>query len=194
GERRRLASEVLRRVPATGSSVRRLSFDTGLVSAWDTGLLTFLRNLFDEAKRAHLEIDRAGLPGEVGRLLALANAVPMRDVTAPEPIGRRHGRVVSWILAFCAATVEVLAFCGEVCAAVAVLFTRRVRLRGVQFALLLEEVGVSGLPIMTLIGTLMGIILAFGAAIQLRQLGVQIFVADLVGISVSQEVGALITA
>ena len=47
---------------------------------------------------------------------------------------------------------------------------------------------------MTLIGTLIGIILAFGAAIQLRQLGVQIFVADLVGISVSQEVGALITA
>jgi len=33
-----------------------------------------------------------------------------------------------------------------------------------------------------------------GAAVQLRQLGVQIFVADLVGISVSQEVGALITA
>jgi len=189
-----LASEVLRRVAATGSSVRRLSFDTGLVSAWDTGLLTFLRNLFDEAQRAHLEIDHAGLPEEVERLLALANAVPMRDVTAPEPIGRRHGRVVSSILALGKATVEVFSFCGEVCDAVGGLFTRRVKLRGVQFALLLEEVGVSALPIMTLIGILMGIILAFGAAIQLRQLGVQIFVADLVGISVSQEVGALITA
>jgi phospholipid/cholesterol/gamma-HCH transport system permease protein len=50
------------------------------------------------------------------------------------------------------------------------------------------------LPIITLVGTLIGLILAFGGAIQLRQLGVQIFVADLVGISVVQEVGALITA
>src|SRR5262249_20440652 len=39
-----------------------------------------------------------------------------------------------------------------------------------------------------------GIMLALGAAMQVRQLGVEIFVADLVGISVSQEVGALITA
>src|SRR4029077_19168818 len=54
--------------------------------------------------------------------------------------------------------------------------------------------GVRALPIITLIGTLIGIILAFGAVVQLRQLGVQIFVADLVGISVAGEVGALSTA
>jgi phospholipid/cholesterol/gamma-HCH transport system permease protein len=69
-----------------------------------------------------------------------------------------------------------------------------VKIRWSQFGLLLYEVGVRALPIITLVGTLIGLILAFGAAIQLRQLGVQIFVADLVGISVSQEVGALITA
>jgi phospholipid/cholesterol/gamma-HCH transport system permease protein len=47
---------------------------------------------------------------------------------------------------------------------------------------------------MTLIGILIGIILAFGGALQLRQLGVQIFVADVVGVAVAQEVGALMTA
>src|SRR5262249_59087282 len=62
------------------------------------------------------------------------------------------------------------------------------------FGLLLYEVGVRALPIITLVGTLIGLILAFGAVVQLRQLGVQIFVADLVGISVAREVGALITA
>ena len=79
-------------------------------------------------------------------------------------------------------------------AAFAGLLTGKVRIRWFQFALLVEEAGVRALPIMTLIGILIGIILAFGGALQLQQLGVQIFVADVVGVAVAQEVGALMTA
>ena len=59
---------------------------------------------------------------------------------------------------------------------------------------LVEEVGVRALPITTLIGILIGVILAFGGALQLQKLGVQIFVADVVGVAVAQEAGALMTA
>ncbi len=187
------ASEVLRDL-GSAAGIHRLSFDTTQVGAWDTGLLTFLRNLIEESARVGIEVDHSGLPMDVERLLALASAVPVRAET-PEPAGSaRLSRAGASVFAAGAGAFEVLAFSGEVCAAMAGLFTGRVKIRWLQFALLIEEVGVSALPIMTLIGTLIGIILAFGAAIQLRQLGVQIFVADLVGISVSQEVGALITA
>jgi phospholipid/cholesterol/gamma-HCH transport system permease protein len=188
-----LAAVVLRSLTSP-TPVRRVTFDTDRLDVWDTGLLTFLRNLMGEAERAGLQIDHDGLPQEVERLLALASAVPVRQA-APEPAGtRRFGRAVTSTFALWAASVEVLTFTGEICAAFAGLFTRRVRIRWFPFALLIEEVGVSALPIMTLVGSLMGIIIAFGGALQLRQLGVQIFIADVVGVSMAQEVGALIAA
>jgi phospholipid/cholesterol/gamma-HCH transport system permease protein len=173
--------------------VRRLGFDTAGLGAWDTGLLTFLRHLIEESAQADVEVDHGGLPADVERLLLLASTVPVR--TTGEPAGPPWlGRASASVFAAGAGAIEVLAFTGEVCAAVAGLVTGRVRVRWFQFALLVEEVGVRALPIMTLIGTLIGIILAFGGAIQLRQLGVQIFVADVVGIAIAQEVGALMTA
>jgi phospholipid/cholesterol/gamma-HCH transport system permease protein len=185
------AAAVLEQVKAL-AGVERLTFDTTHIGSWDTGLLTFLRNLIAQSESAGIAVDHGGLPVDVERLLALASAVPMRT-TAP-PAESPWSRAGSSVFAAGRGFFEVLTFAGEICLAFAGLITGKVRLRWLPFALLVEEVGVSALPIMTLIGTLMGIILAFGAAIQLRQLGVQIFVADLVGISVSQEVGALITA
>jgi phospholipid/cholesterol/gamma-HCH transport system permease protein len=186
------ASEVLTQVRSL-AGVRRVSFDTTQLGTWDTGLLTFLRHLIEDGARAALDIDRSGLPTDVERLLSLASAVPVG--MAPEPEGPPWLRRASAsVFAAGAGAIEVLAFTGEVCAAVAGLVTGRVRIRWFQFALLIEEVGVRALPTMTLIGTLIGIIVAFGGAIQLRQLGVQIYVADVVGTSVAQEVGALMAA
>jgi phospholipid/cholesterol/gamma-HCH transport system permease protein len=186
------ASEILGRI-SSDPGVRRLGFDTTQLGAWDTGLLTFLRNLIEDSEKGRVEVDRNGLPDDVGRLLSLASAVPVRATA--EPAGPPWlGRASASVFAAGAGAIEVLAFIGEVCAAVAGLVTGRVRIRGFQFALLIEEVGVRALPIMTLIGTLIGIILAFGGALQLRQLGVQIFVADVVGVAVAQEVGAIVTA
>ncbi len=187
------AADVLK-APAVTPGVRRLTFDTTQLGAWDTGLLTFIRHLIDESERAGIEVDHTGLPGDVERLLALASAVPMR-MMEPEPARLPWlGRAGTTVIDTGTAAVAVLAFVGEACVAFAGLFTGRVKIRWPQFGLLLYEVGVRALPIITLVGTLIGLILAFGAAVQLRQLGVQIFVADLVGISVAQEVGALITA
>src|SRR5215467_12002773 len=56
------------------------------------------------------------------------------------------------------------------------------------------ECGAAALPIVTLISFLVGLILAFVGAIQLEQFGAQIYVADLVGIAMAREMGALMTA
>ena len=186
------ASEVLDQVPS-GSGVRRLVFESERLGAWDTGLLIFLRHLLEDSAQAGLEVDHGGLPDDIERLLQLASAVPVQKPEQPEGppgIGRARGS----IFAVGMGVFLVLAFTGEVFAALGRLVTGRARMRWFQFALLIEEVGVRALPIMTLIGTLIGIILAFGGALQLRQLGVQIFVADVVGVAVAQEVGALMTA
>src|SRR5687768_7978111 len=57
-----------------------------------------------------------------------------------------------------------------------------------------EAVGVNALPIVALIGFLMGLIMAFQAAIPLGQFGAQIFVANLIGLAILRELGPLMTA
>jgi phospholipid/cholesterol/gamma-HCH transport system permease protein len=55
-------------------------------------------------------------------------------------------------------------------------------------------IGVNALPIVALISFLIGFILALQSAAQLRQFGAAIYVADLIAISMTREMGPLITA
>jgi phospholipid/cholesterol/gamma-HCH transport system permease protein len=57
-----------------------------------------------------------------------------------------------------------------------------------------ERAGVDAIPIITLINFLVGFVMAFQGAVQLKQFGANIFVADLVGVSVTRELGPLMTA
>ena len=55
------------------------------------------------------------------------------------------------------------------------------------------EIGVNALPIVGLLSLLLGLIMAFQSAFQLQQFGANIFVANLVGISMAREFGPMMT-
>ncbi len=57
-----------------------------------------------------------------------------------------------------------------------------------------EKVGVNALPIVALVGFLIGLIMAFQSAIPMQQFGVEVYVADLVAISMTRELGPLMAA
>lgn len=57
-----------------------------------------------------------------------------------------------------------------------------------------QDVGVRALPIVALMAFLIGVVLAFQGAAQLRQFGAQIFVVDLIAVSLLRELGILLTA
>jgi ABC-type transporter Mla maintaining outer membrane lipid asymmetry permease subunit MlaE len=57
-----------------------------------------------------------------------------------------------------------------------------------------ETAGVNALPVIILVGFLMGLIMVFQAAIPMRQFGAEIYVANLVGLSMVRELGPLMTA
>jgi phospholipid/cholesterol/gamma-HCH transport system permease protein len=173
--------------------VHRLTFEAGAVTAWDSGLLTFVRKLMDEAKRRGIEVDRQGLPQGVQGLLNLAMAVEAKETGR----GAKH---VPWLerigvraLAEEAAASELLVFTGQACLAFWALLRRRARFQSSDLSLIVEECGARALPIVTLICFLVGLILAFVGAVQLRRFGAQIYVADLVGIAMAQEMGAMMT-
>jgi phospholipid/cholesterol/gamma-HCH transport system permease protein len=68
------------------------------------------------------------------------------------------------------------------------------RFRRVDLGLMLQHSGADALPIVTLISLLVGLILAFVGAVQLEQFGAAVYVADLVGIAMTREMGAMMTA
>ncbi len=57
-----------------------------------------------------------------------------------------------------------------------------------------DQVGWRAVPIVALMGFLIGVVLAFQGAVQLRQFGAEIFVVDLIAISILRELGILLTA
>ena len=180
---------------ASNPSIRKLAFDARAVTGWDSGLLTFLTRLIAESERRGIETDRAGLPQGVVRLLALAASVPERKDTG-RPDGRRSLLRMLGAATLVAAneTREMLAFVGEAFVTFLKFLAGRARYRRSDFLIVLQEVGAQALPIVTLISFLVGVILAYVGAIQLRQFGAQAYVADLVGIAMTREMGAMMAA
>ena len=178
-----------------GGAVRRLLFDTECLAAWDSALLTFLLRVAAQADGRGVAACRGGLPEGVRRLLTLAMAVPERRDT-----GTAAARL-SWLARVGLATLEgvrdagvTLTFVGAVSIAFARSLLGRARYRRSDFLLVLQEVGAQALPIVSLISFLVGVILAYVGAIQLRQFGAQVYVADLVGIGMTREMGAMMAA
>jgi phospholipid/cholesterol/gamma-HCH transport system permease protein len=58
----------------------------------------------------------------------------------------------------------------------------------------MEKVGLNALPIVGLISFLIGVVLAYQGATQLQKFGAEVFVVDLIGVSVLREIGILLTA
>jgi phospholipid/cholesterol/gamma-HCH transport system permease protein len=91
------------------------------------------------------------------------------------------------------ATHALLIFLGQVALAFGQFIRGRARFRAVDLWLIVQASGAQALPIVSLISFLVGLILAFMGANQLRQFGAQIYVANLVGLSMAREMGAMMT-
>jgi len=78
--------------------------------------------------------------------------------------------------------MEMVSFIGEATVTFAKFLVGKATFRRVDLFLLLQECGAQALPVVSLISVLLGLILAFVGAIQLKMFGAQIFVADVVGI------------
>ncbi len=177
------------------SDLRQVSIDCAELQAWDSSLLTFLLRLIQRGEKDGFDVLQEGLPEGVRKLLHLACAVPpkkaVRRDTAEESLLFRIG---SRVLGALAEGGSMLAFLGESVQAFGRLLRGRARFRRSDFTLLLQECGIQALSIVSLISVLVGLILAFVGSIQLQAFGAQIYIANLVGIAMAREMGAMMTA
>jgi phospholipid/cholesterol/gamma-HCH transport system permease protein len=141
-----------------------------------------------------VEVRIAGLRPE---LEALVRLVGPRGEAGPAAPPARHG-VLHIIGAKAWANVrgayDFVGFAGESFATLArsLAQPRRIRWRAVLHNM--QAAGFDALPITGLLSFLMGIVIAYQGADQLRRFGANIFIADLVGIAMLRELSPLLTA
>ena len=175
--------------------LKLIRFDASGVTAWDSVFTTFLDRFLKQSKTRNVSVDLEALPGGVQRLLALARAVPEASSagrSAPK-VGAlaRLGTATSQSLEGVGHGLE---FMGQAVLGVAAMMRGRARFRPVDLLEFLQECGASALPIVSLLSVLVGMILAFVGAAQLKMFGAEIFVANLVAVGMAVEMGALMTA
>ncbi|MCU0839455.1 MAG: ABC transporter permease [Rhodospirillales bacterium] len=180
---------------AEAAELKRVRFDADKVTAWDSALVSFLMAVDNACRERGIEVDAEALPDGARRLLNLALAVPekagARKAAASTPFLARLGK--GW-LALVADAKATVGFLGAVTLGFSRLIRGRARLRGSDVLLLIQECGPNALMIIALISLLVGISTAFIGAIQLQKFGTEIFVANLIGLSMVRQMAASMTA
>lgn len=95
---------------------------------------------------------------------------------------------------FAAGLGQTIGFLGLVLIRLATAALHPSRLRVTALAHHMQEAGLNAVPIVALMGFLIGVVLAFQGASQLEQFGAEIYVVDLIAISILRELGVLLTA
>lgn len=175
-------------------SPNAVAFDTRDLGSWDSAVLAFLAGTSRLARARGIPVVYAGLPEGLRKLLALAEAVPEKadarsEDEADDFVEKIGERAIEAERLFRSS----LDFIGKLWLSVGRAFKGRARFRGSDLMLLVQQSGFEALPIVTLVTFLLGLILAFVGAIQLQTFGATIYVADLVGVAMVRDMGALIT-
>ncbi|HUX25519.1 MAG TPA: MlaE family lipid ABC transporter permease subunit [Burkholderiales bacterium] len=172
--------------------------DGARVEALDTAGAWVLQKLLLRLRGEGIEVTLRGLRPEFARLLQAAGRQAAGQTgTIPQladaPRSALDGVGRSAAAAF-EQVVALLGFVGESAAALAGCIAHPARFRWRTMLYNIRGAGFDALPIVGLLSFLLGIVVAYQGAGQLRQYGANIFVADLVGLSMLREFAPLITA
>jgi phospholipid/cholesterol/gamma-HCH transport system permease protein len=173
--------------------IQALRFDTRELGRWDSSLLVFLAALRAEARLRHVDFDEKGLPAAAQQLLALLPEHPPVPPASPPRIGMVEG-LGRWVIGN---STEVMAFTtlvGDTILRTAAAIRGRARMRLADLFARMQEAGIEALPMVALVNVLVGGIVAFVGAVQLRRFGAGIYIANLIGVAEVREMAPLMTA
>ena len=186
------AESLLHEVSAKGRQT--VFLDASRLTNWDTALLAFLYKLRRLGAEQDQTLDMSALPSGIQRLMSMSES----PGTADQAVQTVHHDTLfeitgEWSLSFWNYFKQLVSFHNQAFLAFVHLIQGRAVFRWSELLKLLQDCGVQALPIVSLISILVGLILAFVGAVQLKAFGAQIFIADLVGIAMLREMGAIMT-
>lgn len=169
--------------------------DMSAVSAWDSALLTIILTLTDLCDQQQVAFDSSQLPIEMSRLLLVASTVPTREVKQPSVQNHSFLHNVGTNAINAVNEVgEVMAFLNKAGAAFVKMLKGKASYRHSDTWLIMQQTGAEAMPIVSLLNFLVGAILGYIGVMQLQKFGAEIFIGDMVGVAITREIGAIITA
>jgi len=173
---------------------RNVELDVSQVQTIDGGAMALLVAVKGELERRGHVVEFVGAVGSVLRLVQLYRG----DVRARHRKKRRPQGMLDQIgrsaLAVILEIKQVLDFFGRVTIALLRTIQAPKSVYWKDIPRLMERAGADAVPIVLLINYLVGFVMGFQSAVQLKAFGANIFVADLVGLSTARELGPLMTA
>lgn len=170
--------------------------DVSELTAFDTGGAWLVADLKARVGQAGTVTVEGMAPAYAALLANVEAAIPENDEEPDGPKGimaslDRFGRQV---VKAQEAVISFSGFLGETLVRIFALALRPWRLRWASLVTHMQEAGLNAVPIVALMGFLIGIVLAFQGATQLQRFGAEVFVVELISISVLRELGILLTA
>jgi phospholipid/cholesterol/gamma-HCH transport system permease protein len=176
-------------------AARRVTLDLSQVSYFDSGGSALLLRLRQQLTAHETELRIEGSTPDIDGMMSLMDAG-----TILQPV-KGHGESLPLVARVGESALQAkegsrtfASFIGELFIGLGDAIQKPGQVRWRDTWLYMQRTGYEGLPIVALISFLMGLITAFQAAIQLTQFGAEIYVANLVGLSITRELGPLMTA
>ena len=173
----------------------RIACDCGGIGTMDTGGAWVLWRTLNHLEQKGCRVALSGLSPDFHALMQTAakNWPRQESLARPARVGwlERIGRFIAHYVPL---AKTALTFLGEstACSLSLLLHPTKIRLRVLVHNLQID--GFNALPITGLLTFLMGVVIAYQGAEQLRTFGAHIFIVDLVGISLLREIAPLVTA
>ncbi|RYZ02996.1 MAG: MlaE family lipid ABC transporter permease subunit [Myxococcales bacterium] len=175
--------------------VKAVELDLSAVSLIDGACMALLTQLRSELRARGIACEFVGGSGDVRRIVDLYGG---RKKTRQKRARRQPLNAVEQVgnatLAVIAEVKQILDFIGQLAVSTAQVIRHPKRLNLRDVTLTMERAGADAAPIVLLINFLMGFVMAYQSSAQLKQFGANIYVADLVGVSMTRELGPLMMA
>ncbi len=179
------------------AGTRRVRFDLSGLEAIDSAGGWLISRTQGALKAAGMDV---AIEGAGPAQTALLEKVLAAGVPPPTmPVRHQHlldllASIGAALFAFFRQARDLMAFFGAVTIGFFRMIVQPRRVRFTAFIAHVQQTGLSATPIVGLISFLIGIVLAYQGADQLRRFGAQIFTVNLVGVSVLREMGILLTS
>jgi phospholipid/cholesterol/gamma-HCH transport system permease protein len=178
-----------------GAGVTSLEIDASHLDYCDSAGLSLLYYLYTGRMTPGATVRMSGLTPEMQNIFGSFSMEDFQTLQAHEPPCRPLPEEVGaetwrWLCDL----REQIEFIGEVALNLAAGLLRPRRMRWKEVFRVFETAGVNALPIVALITLLVGMVIAFESAKELEKLGAQMFVANLLGVAMSRDLGPVMAA
>ena len=186
--------EPLIEVIRNSRDLKSVIFDAKDLTDWDSLFAAAVARISTVCQAQAVNVDMAGIPSHARSLVEkkIASQQGTKRVSAagPEPWLVVVG---GWFLDVMASAASIFEFVGDCAQSLVRFATGKARYLRSDLFLIMQQSGAQALPIVSLISFLVGLILAFVGALQLKMFGAQIYIADVVGVGMARVMAPIMT-